>query len=104
VASGVLIMNQEPSLELLRAAHETLGDHVDLVNRLGVIPHSIRGSILFAVWTRHASALSIKGPLAGSGECQYAKKRAANYADPFERANLREALEVACRIPSPGPG
>src|ERR1700674_5268778 len=45
---------------VLRAAHITLGDHVDLIYRLCVISLSFRGSILFAVRARHACALGVK--------------------------------------------
>src|SRR6266581_6923636 len=47
---------------------EALGDHIDLVYGLGVVPDSRRGSELCAVRVRHACALGVKNLLVGSGK------------------------------------
>src|ERR1700680_4359007 len=57
-----------PSHRLFRAAHESLCDHVNFVNRLGIVPYPVYGSIFFAIRTCHASALGIKDLLTISGE------------------------------------
>ena len=57
-----------PSHRLFRAAHESLCDHVNFVNRLGIISYAVGGSILFSVRTRHSCALGIKDLFTTSGE------------------------------------
>lgn len=57
-----------PSHHLFRAAHESLCDHVNFVNRLGIISYAVGGSILFSVRTRHSCALGIKDLFTTSGE------------------------------------
>src|SRR3989442_5716829 len=56
------------SISLFRAPRESLSNHVDLVNRLRVIPHALGSSVLLAVRRRHARALRVKHLLAGSGK------------------------------------
>jgi|SRR5207302_1071188 len=53
---------------LLGTAREALSDHINLVYCLSVIPHSLRGSKLFAVFSRHACALSVESFLVGTGK------------------------------------
>src|SRR5260370_34800789 len=53
---------------LLRAPLEALGDHIDLVYGLGVVPDSRRGSELCAVRFRHTVALALKDHRVGSGK------------------------------------
>src|SRR5207253_6547522 len=56
------------SSSLFRAPRESPSNHVDLVNRLGVIPHALGSSVLIAVRRCHARALRVKHLLVGSGK------------------------------------
>ena len=53
---------------LFRATHEALGNHIDFGDCLGIVPHALRGSILFAVRAGHTCALPVKHLLVGSGK------------------------------------
>src|SRR5262245_33726559 len=52
------------------AAQESLTDHVDLVNGLGVVPHTLRCSVLRAVGQLHTGAFGVEHLLVRSGEHQ----------------------------------
>src|SRR6267154_3653739 len=53
---------------LFRAAHVTLGDHVDFVDRLGVVPDTVGSSVFLSVWGLHARAFGVENFLAGAGK------------------------------------
>src|SRR5205809_1357748 len=53
---------------LFRAAHVTLGDHVDFVDRLGVVPDTVGSSVFLAVRGLHARAFGVEDFLAGAGK------------------------------------
>src|SRR5438045_9327326 len=53
---------------LFRAAHVTLGDHVDFVDRLGVVPDTVGSSVFLSVWGLHARGLGVEDFLAGTGK------------------------------------
>src|SRR6185312_3580235 len=46
-----------------------LGDHVDFVDRLGVVPGALGSSVFLAVWRLHASAFGVEDFLAGPRKC-----------------------------------
>src|SRR5690349_7364406 len=57
------------AIPLFRTRHVTLGNHVDFVDRLRVVPDTIGCSVFLAVWGLHARPLGVENSLAGAGKC-----------------------------------
>src|SRR5882724_856408 len=53
---------------LFRAAHVTLGDRADFVDRLGVVPDTVGSSVFLSVRGLHARAFGVENFLAGAGK------------------------------------
>src|SRR5437879_940489 len=53
---------------LFRAADVTLGDHVDFVDRLGVVSDTIGSSVFLAIFGLHARGFGVEDFLAGAGK------------------------------------